>query len=83
MPALAASTPVLDGRITGYLDSRMSFYGKNSVRVPSVPAGGARAGLRRGRVSPGQSFRACTGDMAPLDPEGRGCADEFLNARGR
>ncbi len=81
MPALAASTPVLDGRITGCLDSRMSFYGKNSARVPSV-AGLVvpepvfdEAGYRRDILS--RMYR----DMAPLDPEGvlRG---EFLNARG-
>lgn len=81
MPALAASTPVLDGRITGYLDSRMSFYGKNSVRVPSV-AGLVvpepvfdEAAYRRDILS--RMYR----DMAPLDPEGV-LRDEFLNARG-
>ncbi|WP_256128370.1 carboxylate-amine ligase [Desulfolutivibrio sulfoxidireducens] len=81
MPALAASTPVLDGRITGCLDSRMSFYGKNSARVPSVA----------GRIVPEPVFDEATyrrdilgpmyRDMAPLDPEGV-LRDEFLNARG-
>ncbi|KUG29507.1 hypothetical protein ASZ90_000601 [hydrocarbon metagenome] len=81
MPALTASTPVLDGRITGMLDSRMGFYGKNSARVPAV------AGL----VVPEPVFDEASyrrdiflrmyRDMAPLDPEGLLC-DEFLNARG-
>ncbi|WP_246298977.1 carboxylate-amine ligase [Desulfolutivibrio sulfodismutans] len=81
MPALTASTPVLDGRVTGLLDSRMGFYGKNSVRVPSV-AGLVvpepifdEASYRR------DIFERMYRDMAPLDPEGLLC-DEFLNARG-
>lgn len=81
LPALAASTPVLGGRITGLLDSRMGFYGKNSARVPSV-AGVVvpepifdEASYRR------DIFERMYRDMAPLDPEGV-LRDEFLNARG-
>jgi len=81
MPALTASTPVLDGRVTGLLDSRMGFYGKNSARVSSV-AGLVvpepifdEASYRR------DIFERMYRDMAPLDPEGILC-DEFLNARG-
>lgn len=36
LPALAASTPFLDGQLTGYLDSRLSFYGKNQARIPAI-----------------------------------------------
>jgi len=81
LPALTASTPILDGRVAGLMDGRMGFYGKNSARVPSV------AGL----VAPEPIFDEATyrrdifermyRDMAPLDPEGLLC-DEFLNARG-
>jgi gamma-glutamyl:cysteine ligase YbdK (ATP-grasp superfamily) len=81
MPALTASTPILDGRAAGLMDGRMGFYGKNSARVPSV------AGL----VVPEPVFDEATyrrdifarmyQDMAPLDPQGLLC-DEFLNARG-
>jgi gamma-glutamyl:cysteine ligase YbdK (ATP-grasp superfamily) len=81
LPALAASTPVLDGRVTGMLDSRMGFYGKNSARVPSVSGlvvpepVFSEAAYRR------DIFERMYRDMAPLDPEGLLC-DEFLNARG-
>ncbi|MCA8943465.1 MAG: glutamate--cysteine ligase [Planctomycetes bacterium] len=36
VPALAASSPVVDGRITGMLDSRIDVYRSNSSRVPAV-----------------------------------------------
>ena len=36
LPALAASTPFLDGKPTGYLDSRLYFYDKNQRRIPSI-----------------------------------------------
>lgn len=36
LPAIAASTPFVEGRITGLLDSRVDFYRTNSARVPSM-----------------------------------------------
>ncbi|WP_165474792.1 glutamate-cysteine ligase family protein [Legionella nagasakiensis] len=36
LPALAASTPFLDGKNTGFLDSRLFYYGKNQERIPSI-----------------------------------------------
>ncbi len=36
IPALAASTPFLDGQKTGYKDSRLLFYGKNQLSIPAI-----------------------------------------------
>lgn len=36
LPALAASSPIVDGRITGSLDSRLGAYLINCARIPSV-----------------------------------------------
>ncbi len=36
LPALAASSPVADGRITGRLDTRLAAYRANSSRIPSI-----------------------------------------------
>ena len=81
LPALFASSPLLDGRPTGFLDSRMEVYAHNSDRVPSVS----------GLVIPEPVFDEATyrrdifermyRDIAPLDPEGI-LRHEFLNARG-
>lgn len=81
LPALAASSPVYGGRISGWQDSRMEFYRTNSQRVPSLTAGivpepvFTRADYER------EIFRRIYADIAPLDPEGV-LQDEFLNSRG-
>jgi len=36
VPALAASSPVVEGAATGQLDSRLTFYWRNSSRAPSM-----------------------------------------------
>jgi glutamate---cysteine ligase / carboxylate-amine ligase len=81
LPALAASSPVVEGRLTGMMDTRLDVYRKNSARIPSVC----------GRVIPEPLYtrdgyeREILGriyaDMAPLDPGGI-LRDEFANARG-
>ena len=81
IPALAASSPILDGAHGGALDSRLVAYRGNARRVPSVT----------GLVVPEPAFsqeeyeREILGriyaDMAPLDPEGI-LRYEWANARG-
>ena len=36
LPALAASTPFLDGKTTGILDSRLVFYNTNQALIPEI-----------------------------------------------
>jgi len=36
IPALAASSPVVGGKVTGLQDTRLYFYGRNQVKVPSI-----------------------------------------------
>lgn len=80
IPALAASSPYLDGRFTGYLDARLETYRHNQARIPSIT----------GKVIPERLFSEAdyrgllariAADIAPHDP------DEildplFLNSRG-
>lgn len=81
LPALAASSPLLDGRITGLLDTRLDVYRHNQDRVPSL-AGQVipepiftRAGYEEGILH--RLYR----DIAPHDPEGV-LEEEWLNSRG-
>ena len=81
LPALAASSPIQDGRPTGFLDNRLRAYRTNCQRVPSIT----------GQVIPepvfdpedyqerilGRIYR----EIAPLDPAGV-LQEEWLNARG-
>lgn len=81
LPALAASSPIMDGRSTGWLDNRLAVYRTNSARIPSIT----------GQVIPEAVFSESDynreilhrmyRDIAPHDPEGV-LQDEFLNARG-
>jgi hypothetical protein len=81
LPALAASSPLIEGRATGQMDSRLDVYRRNAKGVASVT----------GRVIPEpvydfesydrEIFQPMYRDIAPLDPEGV-LQNEFLNARG-
>ena len=81
LPALAASSPFMEGQLTGQLDSRLETYRLNSRKIPSIA----------GRVIPERAFTQAEydamifepmfRDIAPHDPEGI-LQDEFLNARG-
>ena len=81
LPAIAASSPIMDGKRTGLLDSRLEVYRTNARRLASVV----------GRVIPEpvftrddyqrQIFDPMFAEIAPHDPDGV-LRDEFLNARG-
>ena len=81
LPALAASSPVMDGRPTGVKDNRLRVYQSNQRRVPSIS----------GRVVPEPVFTEDDyrreilarnyRDIAPFDPQGI-LQDEWLNSRG-
>ncbi|MGB8331745.1 MAG: glutamate-cysteine ligase family protein [Polyangiales bacterium] len=80
LPALAASSPYLDGKPTGLLDTRLEVYRHNARRIPSVT----------GKVIPEAVFsrqdyelllQSIYRDLAPLDPDGV-LQHEWINARG-
>jgi hypothetical protein len=81
LPALAASSPVIDGALAPSIDMRLRVYLGNQRRIPSII----------GQVIPEQvwseaEYRAqilapMYRDIAPLDPEGE-LQDEWLNSRG-
>ncbi len=81
IPALAASSPLVDGAATGLVDSRLDVYRHNARRVPIVS----------GQVVPEPAFTAAAyqseileriyADLAPHDPEGV-LRFEWANSRG-
>ncbi|MDP4678824.1 MAG: glutamate-cysteine ligase family protein [Cyclobacteriaceae bacterium] len=46
LPALSASSPIMDGRNTNYLDKRLDYYQKNQHAIPSIT----------GKIIPEQAF---------------------------
>ncbi len=81
LPALAASSPVMDGRLTGRLDNRVDVYRTNCARIPSVT----------GHVIPEPVFTPAEyqdrilgriyDDLRGHDPDGI-LRHEWVNARG-
>lgn len=81
LPALAASSPIAEGRPTGFMDYRMEVYRTHQARIAAtigevIPEPiGSIADYRENILAP--MYR----DIAPLDRAGR-LQHEWLNARG-
>jgi gamma-glutamyl:cysteine ligase YbdK (ATP-grasp superfamily) len=80
LPAIAASTPFLDGKKTGLSDSRLYYYGKNQQRIPSISGEiipefiSSEAEYRQEILEPMYK------DISPFDPQGI-LQHEWLNSR--
>jgi gamma-glutamyl:cysteine ligase YbdK (ATP-grasp superfamily) len=81
LPALAASSPIFEGRLSGVLDTRLDVYRNNCRTIP----------LAAGRVIPEPVFSAADyhghileplwAQIAPHDPD-EILQEEWLNSRG-
>lgn len=81
LPGLSASSPVMDGGLTGLADNRLAVYRSNCARIPSitgavVPEPVSGIGDYHRRV-----LDRIYADLAPHDPDGV-LAGEWVNARG-
>jgi gamma-glutamyl:cysteine ligase YbdK (ATP-grasp superfamily) len=81
IPALAASSPIADGRVRDYVDFRVECYRTHADRVPSmmgpvVPEPVASEAEYRERI-----LAPIYREIAPHDPD-EFMRDEWLNARG-
>jgi gamma-glutamyl:cysteine ligase YbdK (ATP-grasp superfamily) len=81
LPALAASSPIAEGRATGYADFRMESSRSNANEIPSI------AGLLIPETVSSRAeyesaiLQAMYRDIAPFDPQGV-LQHEWLNSRG-
>ncbi|MBN1521306.1 MAG: glutamate--cysteine ligase, partial [Candidatus Aureabacteria bacterium] len=81
IPAISASTPLFDGRPTGFLNTRLLYYRDNQKKIPSIT----------GKVIPERVFaikdyeknilEKIYKDISSFDPEGV-IQYEWLNSRG-
>ena len=81
MPALTASSPVLDGKPTGFMDSRMEVYRHNSALIPSVAGQIVPEPVYSYGGYERDIFQPMFAAIAPYDPAGV-LQHEFLNSRG-
>lgn len=81
LPAIAASTPIVDNRLQAALDHRLEVYRTNSQRIPSITGAVIPEPVFSRADYDREIFQRMYRDIAPLDPEGI-LQDEWLNARG-
>jgi glutamate---cysteine ligase / carboxylate-amine ligase len=81
IPALSASTPILDGQVTGLLDSRLEVYRHNQNRIPSIGGKIVPEAVFSKKAYETEILQKIYHDIAPFDTEGV-LQEEFLNSRG-
>jgi gamma-glutamyl:cysteine ligase YbdK (ATP-grasp superfamily) len=81
LPALAASSPIIDGRPTGFADTRLEVYRSNARRIPSVSGRVIPEPVFTMRGYEEQILQRIYRDLSPHDPEGV-LRYEWANARG-
>jgi gamma-glutamyl:cysteine ligase YbdK (ATP-grasp superfamily) len=81
LPALAASSPIVDGHPTGVADTRLEVYRSNSRRIPSVAGHVIPEPVFTPRDYQERILQKIYRDLAPHDPEGI-LQEEWSNARG-
>lgn len=81
IPALAASSPFLDGKFTGLLDARMQHYRYNSMAIPNMTGDLIPEAIFTPEDYDANILQPIYAQSAPLDPMGI-LHDEWANARG-
>lgn len=81
LPALAASSPLMEGKWTGLLDSRLDVYRTNCARIPSLTAQVIPEPVYSAADYQQHILQKLYTDIAPHDPD-EVLREEWLNARG-
>ena len=69
LPALCASSPILDGKVTGMLDTRMSYYKTNQSKIPSITGKVVPEAVFSKRQYLNTIYEKIKNDLAPYDPQ--------------
>lgn len=81
LPALCASSPFLDGKATGMLDTRMKYYKTNQARIPSITGKVIPEAVFSKRNYLNTIYERIKVDIAPFDPDGE-LNPVWVNSRG-
>jgi len=81
LPALCASSPILEGKITGFLDTRLNFYKTNQSRIPSITGKVIPEAIFSKRHYLNTIYEKIKADIAPYDP-GNTLNAIWVNSRG-
>jgi len=69
LPALCASSPILDGNLTGAHDTRLKYYKTNQARIPSITGRVIPEAVFSRRNYLNTIYEKIKSDIAPFDPE--------------
>ncbi|HTF20235.1 MAG TPA: glutamate-cysteine ligase family protein [Chryseolinea sp.] len=81
LPALCASSPILDGKPTGLMDTRLKYYKTNQARIPSITGKVIPEAVFSKRNYLNTIYERIKIDIAPFDPAGELNA-VWVNSRG-
>ena len=81
LPALCASSPILEGKITGFLDTRLNYYKTNQSRIPSITGKVIPEAIFSRRNYLNTIYEKIKADIAPYDP-GNVLNPIWVNSRG-
>lgn len=81
LPALCASSPILDGKFTGALDTRLKYYKANQAKIPSITGRVIPEAVFSKRIYLNTIYEKIKSDIAPYDPE-KVLNPIWVNSRG-
>ncbi|MFH2145161.1 MAG: glutamate-cysteine ligase family protein [Candidatus Omnitrophota bacterium] len=82
IPALCASTPVIGGKPSGWLDTRLVYYAQNQSKIPSISGEIIpEPGIRSRQEYEDRILKPMYRDIAVFDKKGL-LQEEWLNSRG-
>lgn len=81
LPALCASSPILDGKPTGFLDTRLCYYAKNQQQLPSISGNIIPELINSKEEYQKKILKPMYKEIQPFDPAGI-LQEEWLNSRG-
>lgn len=81
IPALCASTPLIEGKLTGFMDTRLEFYRKNQQKIPVIAGLVIPEPVFSAKAYEDEIFTPIATAIAPHDHE-RVLDKHFLNSRG-
>lgn len=81
LPAIAASSPLVEGHPTAALDNRLLHYQKNQRRIPSITGLVIPEPVRSFAEYRSKILEPMYRDIAPFDPD-EVLRDDWLNSRG-
>jgi gamma-glutamyl:cysteine ligase YbdK (ATP-grasp superfamily) len=81
LPALCASSPILDGNLTGSHDTRLKYYKTNQSKLPSITGKVIPEAIFSKRNYHNQIYEKIKSDISPFDPQGE-LNPVWVNSRG-